>query len=182
MRIFENTHFDFLGRQHVSYIISGVLVLISVVSLIYPGLEAGIDFTGGTELVVRTEAPVAPVEARSALDPVLGAGTETKLFGDDNTLLVRTAAGGNPDSLQSAVTQTLGASFAGSNPEILRIDSVGPRVAEDLQERAILLVLGALFVILLYIFVRFDWRFAVAAVLTLAHDVLERFAMNNAKT
>lgn len=172
MRIFENTHFDFLGRQNVGYVISGVLMLVSVVSLIYPGLEAGIDFTGGTELVVRTEAPVPPVEARNALDPVLGAGTEAKLYGDDHTILVRTAAGGNPDSLQRAVTQTLGASFAGSNPEILRIDSVGPRIASDLQERAILLVFGALFVILLYIFIRFDWRYAVAAVLTLAHDVL----------
>ena len=172
MRIFENPTYDFLSSFRTSYIVSGILLVIAIVSLVYPGLEAGIDFTGGTEFVVETAEPVAPTAARQALDGVLGAGVEAKEFGDPRTLLVRTGIGGDPDSLETALTTTMATAFAGSNPEVIGTSSVGPRIASDLKEKAIFLVLGALFVILLYIFVRFDWRYAVAAVLTLTHDVI----------
>ncbi|MDT0633227.1 protein translocase subunit SecF [Rubrivirga sp. S365] len=172
MRIFENPSHDFLSDFRASYITSGILLVIAIVSLFYPGLEAGIDFTGGTEFVVESAEPIAPVAARQALDGVLGDGVEAKEFGDPRTLLVRTGLGGDPDALEAALTTTLAESFPGSAPDIIGTSSVGPRIASDLKEKAIFLVLGALFVILLYIFVRFDWRFAVAAVLTLAHDVL----------
>ena len=172
MRIFENASFDFLSNFRTSYIISGALLAIAVVSLIYPGLEAGIDFKGGTEFIVETDEPIAPTAARSALLGALGDGVEVKEFGDPQTLLVRTAAGGDAESLRGTLLSTISGSFAGASPEILGTYSVGPRIASDLKEKAILLVFGALFVILLYIFIRFDWRYAVAAVITLAHDVL----------
>jgi preprotein translocase SecF subunit len=172
MRIFENPSFDFLSSNKDSYIISGILLTIAIVSLFYPGLEAGIDFTGGTKFTVETAEPVPPTEARAALAGVLGAGVEAKEFGDPNTLLVRTGEGGDAEALQNALLTTLSEAFPGAAPEIIATSSVGPRIASDLAEKAIFLVVGALFVILLYIFVRFDWRFALAAVLTLAHDVI----------
>ena len=172
MRIFENTHFDFLSSNKDSFIISGVLLTVAIVSLVYPGLEAGIDFTGGTEFTVQTAEPVAPTEARSALAGVLGAGVEAKEFGDPRTLLVRTGEGGDAEALQAGLVSTLAEAFPGSAPQVIGTSSVGPRIASDLAEKAVFLVLGALFVILLYIFVRFDWRYALAAVLTLAHDVV----------
>lgn len=172
MRIFENPTFDFLSNFRSSYIISGILLLVSIVSLFYPGLEAGIDFTGGTEFVVESAEPIAPVAARQALDGVLGDGVEAKVFGDPRTLLIRTGVGGDPDALETSLTSTLAASFPGSAPQIIGTSSVGPRIASDLKEKSIFLVLGALFVILLYIFVRFDWRFALGAVLCLAHDIV----------
>lgn len=172
MRIFENTHFDFLSSFRSSYIISGILLLVAVVSLIYPGLEAGIDFKGGTEFIVGTDTAIPSTQAASALGDATGEIYEVKEFGNPETLIVRTAAGGDADALQTTVVNTLSSAFAGSNPEIEGTYSVGPRIASDLKEKAIVLVLGALFVILLYIFVRFDWRYAVAAVLTLAHDVI----------
>ncbi|PAP77388.1 protein translocase subunit SecF [Rubrivirga marina] len=172
MRIFENTHFDFLSSFRSSYIISGILLLVAVVSLIYPGLEAGIDFKGGTEFIVGTDTAIPSTQAASALGDATGEIYEVKEFGNPETLIVRTAAGGDADALRTSVVNTLSSAFAGSNPEIEGTYSVGPRIASDLKEKAIVLVLGALFVILLYIFVRFDWRYAVAAVLTLAHDVI----------
>ena len=172
MRIFENTHFDFLSSNKDSFIISGVLLTVAIVSLVYPGLEAGIDFTGGTEFTVQTAEPVAPTEARSALAGVLGAGVEAKEFGDPRTLLIRTGEGGDAEALQAGLVSTLAEAFPGSTPQVIGTSSVGPRIASDLAEKAVFLVLGALFVILLYIFVRFDWRYALAAVLTLAHDVV----------
>ena len=172
MRIFENANFDFLSHNRDSYLISGVLLTIAVVSLVYPGLEAGIDFKGGTEFIVETAEPVASTEAAAALAQATGEVFEVKEYGDPNTLLVRTAAGGDAEALQQTVVSTLGGTFAAASPEVVGTYSVGPRVASDLKEKAIVLVLGSLFVILLYIFVRFDWRYAVSAVITLAHDVV----------
>ncbi|WP_420453949.1 protein translocase subunit SecF [Rubrivirga sp.] len=172
MRIFENVNFDFLSHNRDSYLISGILLTVAIVSLIYPGLEAGIDFKGGTEFIVDTGVAVPSTEAASALAEATGEIFEVKEFGDPQTLLVRTAAGGDPDALQSSVVSTLGEAFPESTVAIEGTYSVGPRIASDLKEKAIVLVFGALFVILLYIFVRFDWRYAVAAVLTLAHDVV----------
>ena len=171
MRIFENPTHDFLSDFRASYFISGVLLTVAVISLFYPGLEAGIDFKGGTEFIVQTAEPVPSTAAASALRDATGEIYEVKEYGDPRTLLVRTASGGDADALRDNVERTLGAAFAGSNARIEGTYSVGPRVASDLKEKAIILVLGALFVILLYIFVRFDWRYAVAAVLCLAHDV-----------
>ena len=136
MRIFENTQVDFLGTNKDSYLISGILLTIAIISLIYPGLEAGIDFTGGTEFIVETEQPLAPSEVREALRAPLGDGVEAKEFGDPRTLLVRTGIGGDPDSLVTSLTAALGTDFAGSNPEVLSTSSVGPRVASDLKEKA----------------------------------------------
>ena len=172
MRIFENPHFDFLSSFRTSYIVSGALMTIAVVSLIYPGLEAGIDFKGGTEFIVGTAEAVPSTEAAAALTDATGEIYEVKEYGNAQTLLVRTAAGGDPDQLQRTVVSSLETAFPQASPEVQGTYSVGPRIASDLKEKAIILVLGALFVILLYIFVRFDWRYAVAAVLTLAHDVL----------
>ena len=172
MRIFENTHFDFLSSFRTSYIVSGVLLVVAVFSLIYPGLEAGIDFKGGTEFIVETASPVSSTQAASALGDATGEIFEVKEFGGEETLLVRTAAGGDADALQATVVSTLADAFPEANPVVEGTYSVGPRVASDLKEKAIVLVFGALFVILLYIFVRFDWRYALGAVLCLAHDVV----------
>lgn len=171
MRIFENAKFDFLKSLSKSYIISGTLLLIALVSLFYPGLEFGIDFKGGTEFVIQTDVAVPPTEARSALRELLGDGNQVKEFGDPKTAIIRTAVGGDPDEIEAQILKTYQDTFAGSNPEIMSRYSVQPSIAADLQSKALMLVFGALFVILLYIFIRFDWRYAVAAVICLAHDV-----------
>ena len=172
MRIFENTHFDFLSNFRTSSLISGILLTVAIISLIYPGLEAGIDFKGGTEFIVGTQTAVPSTEVAQALQAATGEIYEVKEFGDPETLLVRTAAGGDADALQATVLSAISGAFAEAAPTIEGTYSVGPRIASDLKSKAIILVLGALFVILLYIFVRFDWRYAVAAVITLAHDVI----------
>ena len=172
MRIFETANIDFLSRRRTGYIFSSILLAIAILGLLYPGLEAGIDFKGGTEFVVQTAEPIRPSDARGPLAAALGDGAEVKEYGDPRTLLVRTATGGTSDSLQAQVLSALSGAFAGSNPVIQRVDSVGPRIASDLKSKAILLVIFSLAVILIYIFVRFDWRFAVGAVVCLAHDII----------
>lgn len=171
MRLFENASFDFWGNRKRGFLISAVLIAISLVSLVYPGLEAGIDFLGGTEFIVQTAEPVDPVDARGFLAPVLGDGVEVKEYGDARTLLVRTTAGGDIDSVQSELLTALEA-VQGANPVIEDRFFIGPRFAEDLKRGALWAVFGSLIVILGYIFLRFDWRYALGAVGTLAHDVV----------
>ena len=171
MRILENINVDFWGRRKVGFVISATLIAIALVSLVYPGLEAGIDFRGGTEFVVETAQPLDQPAVRSAMDGAFDGGVEVKQYGGPEQLLIRTVQGGDPEALSSTLTGTLESAFAGSDAQVLRIDSVGPRFADDLKRGAMLAVIGSLLVILLYIFIRFDWRYAVAAVLTLAHDV-----------
>lgn len=172
MRIFQDTHFQFWDKRRLGFITSAALILIAVVSLIYPGLETGIDFRGGTEFVIETAEPVPPTEVRGAFAGTPYEGAEVKEYGNASTLLIRVAEGGEIETVQAEIVNTVESSFAGSSPDVLQINSVGPRFAEDLQRGALLAVLGSLLVILLYIVIRFDWRYSVGAVVTLAHDVL----------
>lgn len=173
MRILENIQYDFWGKRRLGVIVSGTLIVVALISLVYPGLEAGIDFKGGTEIVIRTAEPIAPTDARRVLDGVLDTGTEIKEYGAPTELLVRTTTeSGDASEVTNRVKTALAEAFPGSNPTDVRTDAVGPRFAEDLQRGATLAVFGSLFVILLYIFIRFDWRYALGAVAALAHDVI----------
>jgi preprotein translocase SecF subunit len=171
MRLFESPTFDFVGHHKTGYIISGVLLLISIVSLATRGIETGIDFQGGTEFIVETAQPVPVVDARTALGEALGEVPEVKLYGDDNTLLVRSAVGGEIDELQANVEQGFAAAFPAAQARVVGNESFGPRFANELRRGAVYAVLGALLVILLYISVRFSWRYALGAVVCLIHDV-----------
>ncbi|MEM6326122.1 MAG: protein translocase subunit SecF [Bacteroidota bacterium] len=173
MRIFENTQFDFWSKRKLGLVISSTLFIIAIASLFYPGLEAGIDFKGGTEIVVQTTEPIPPSEARPVLDAALGSGTEVKEYGDPTELLVRTSTDtGDASEVTQQVKSALSEAFPGSNPDDIRTDAVGPRFAEDLQRGALYAVFGSLGVILLYIFIRFDWRYSLGAVAALTHDVI----------
>ncbi len=172
MRIFENTNIDFIGRRTLGYIISGALLTVSVVSFFIWGLSMGIDFLGGTEFVVHTDTVLEVTDVRGTLDNALGSALEVKTFGSPNDLLIRTVAGGDISDVEAQIISTINGSFAGSNPQVLKTDSVGPRFAEDLKRGAVYAVLLSLLAIFIYILVRFAWRFGVGAVAALSHDVV----------
>ena len=170
MRIFENASFPFIQNRKTGYVLSGLLILASIVSLGFRGLELGIDFQGGMEFVVES-SEVLPVPAvRSALGQALGADPEVKTF-DQTALLIRTPATGDIDAVEAQILEQLNASFPEATHEIIKTDVVGPRFAEDLKRGAIYAILASLLVIFIYILIRFEWRFSVGAVAALAHDV-----------
>jgi len=172
MRIFENPQYKLIEKRKQAYIVSGLLVLASVVSLAVRGVTPGIDFLGGSEFIVETSTPLEVTDIRLQLADELGASPEVKYFGDQTTLLIRTTASGHVSEIENAIIQTISSRNPGSNPRIVKTDSVGPRFADDLKRGAILSVLFALVVIFIYIMVRFEWRFGVGAVVALAHDVI----------
>jgi preprotein translocase subunit SecF len=172
MRILENANFNFTGTRRRGYIFSGVLLTICLLSLLFRGIETGIDFQGGTEIVVETAQPLGATNVRSTLTSVLGTQPEVKLFGAPEALLIRTTAAANVDAVQQSIVGAIQANYPGSNPQVIKVDSVGPRFADDLRRGAIYAVLASLLVIFLYIMLRFEWRFSLGAVAALAHDVI----------
>ena len=170
MRIFENANYPFVQHRKKAYVFSGVLMLLSLVSLVTRGLELGIDFKGGMEFIVSGATEPGASAIREALTPVLGAEPEVKTYGED--ILVRVAAEGDINEVQQQIVETIRQRFPETQPEVVQTNIVGPRFAEDLKRGAIYSILGSLLVIFVYILIRFEWRFSLGAVAALFHDVL----------
>ena len=171
MRIFENANYQFIQNRSKAYVVSAILIVISIGSLITRGLELGIDFQGGMEFVVQTSKDLGAVEVRSRLTGDLGREPEVKTFGE-NQLLIRTTAEGEINTVEDQVVRSISAGFPNSNPTVVKTDIVGPRFADDLKQGALYSVLGSLLVVFIYILIRFEWRFGMGAVVALFHDVL----------
>ncbi len=170
MRIFENANYPFVQHRKKAYVFSGVLMLLSLVSLVTRGLELGIDFKGGMEFIVSGATEPGATAIREALTPVLGAEPEVKTYGED--ILIRVAAEGDINEVQQQIVETIRQRFPETQPEVVQTNIVGPRFAEDLKRGAIYSILGSLLVIFVYILIRFEWRFSLGAVVALFHDVL----------
>lgn len=170
MRILENSNFQFTASRRRGYIISGILILASVVSLFLHGLEVGIDFRGGREFVIDSTEQLDVTAVRSSLAEALGAEPEVKTYGE-GMLLVRAVGDEDVTVIQNTILSTIERDFPGSEPTVEGTYAVSPRFADDLKQGAIYSILGSLLVIFVYILLRFEWRFGVGAVAALFHDV-----------
>ncbi len=171
MRVFEKSDYNIVPSRTKAYVLSGLLLALSLFSLVTRGLELGIDFKGGMEFVVSTTGVLDAVQVRGALAPELGSSPEVKAYGGTD-LLVRTLAEGDINEVQAAIVRTIEGTFPESAPQIVKTDIVGPRFASDLKRGAIYSVLGSLLVIFVYILIRFEWRFGLGAVAAVFHDVI----------
>lgn len=187
----QDVNVNFMDRRKVGYIISSVLVAISLISLLTQGLNPGVDFVGGRSYTVRFEQSVSPTEIQNSLEEAIGSA-EVKTFGAANQVRVTTKykveeEGTEVDreiqqllynSLQSYLPQNM--SFddflaGGSDTEygIMQTLKIGPSIADDIKQASIWGVIGSLVVIFLYILLRFRrWQFSFSSVLGLTHDVL----------
>jgi preprotein translocase subunit SecF len=170
MRIFETANYQFIPNRRFGYILSGILLALSLFSLVTRGLEVGIDFRGGMEFVIDADQPLDPVQLRSQLTPYVGMEPEAKTY-DGVYTLVRVASEDEINVVEESVVRGVNETFPGSNARIVRTDIVGPRFADDLRRGAIFSILGSLLVIFVYILIRFEWRYGLGAVAALFHDV-----------
>jgi len=170
MQLIHKTNVDFLKNRKIAYVISLTLMLAGVLSLFVKGLNFGIDFKGGTEVVLRFEEEVTVGEVRSVLKEA-GVEGAVKRYGADRSILLQTAFEGNLNDLKSLVNNALDDRIADNPHEVLRIDSVGPSIASDLKWAALKALLGAVIAILIYVGIRFEFSFAVASVMAIFHDV-----------
>ncbi len=170
MQLFKNTNIDFLRYRKVAYGISLVLILAGMVSLLIRGLNYGIDFKGGTEAVLRFDHEVSVGDVRSVLREA-GVRGMVKSYGTDRSVLVQTDFEGDVNQLKNLVSSALNDRFSDNPHEMMRIDAVGPSIASDLKWAALKALLGALVAILIYVGIRFEFRFAAASVVAIFHDV-----------
>ncbi|MCB1877821.1 MAG: protein translocase subunit SecF [Chromatiales bacterium] len=176
MNIFGNdTRIDFLGKRKIATVFSATLIVISLLALAVRGLAFGIDFTGGTLIEVGYPGAVELGEVRDALS---GAGYQdatAQHFGTSKDVLIRLAPREKEASaeLSSKVIQALqGAHGAEEKLDLRRVEFVGPQVGDELTEDGGLAMLYALIGILIYVAIRFEYRFALGAVAALIHDVI----------
>ena len=176
----ENSAFDFFSHAKITFGISVVAVLLSVLAFLALGLNFGIDFRGGT--TIRTESP-HPVDVgayRKAIQPLdIGDVSINQVFDptfgpDQNVAMIRFEAQEGDESVSVATVQRIEAALKAIDPDITfpSVESVGPKVSAELVVSAIEAVLLAIAAVLFYIWLRFEWQFAVGAVAALVHDVM----------
>jgi preprotein translocase SecF subunit len=171
-QILHGINVDWMARRHIAYWFSGLCVLASVVSLVaHGGPRYGVDFTGGTLLEIEV-TPALPADAvREAVAQAGFAGGEIQGLQEPGQFLIRLGVkAGGPDPAP-AVRSVIEAGHAGTKVELLRLETVGPRVGTELRGAAIKAVFLALGLILVYVAYRYDWRYSMGAVAALFHDV-----------
>lgn len=168
----SSLHFDFMGKRKLAMILSIFLILLSLASLATRGLVFGVDFTGGTLIEVGYAQQADPEVVRKVLADNGFAEAQVQQFGTPQDILIRLAPreGVKSSDLSDKVFSILGKASAGEI-ELRRVEFVGPQVGDELTEDGALAVLVALMAILMYVAVRFEWRFAVGSVIALVHDV-----------
>ena len=171
-QLLHGINVDWMGRRHIAYWVSGICVLISIVSLVmHGGPRYGVDFTGGTLLEIMV-TPAPHVDAiRAAVDKAGYAGSEIQGIESPGQFLIRLSGQGAVGSPGPRVRDAVLAGVPGSTVEVRRVESVGPRVGGELRGAAIKAVFLALGLILVYVAIRYDWRYAMGAVVALFHDV-----------
>ena len=189
--LFSNIKISFLQRRKVAYIVSSILILVSLASLSLKGLNEGVDFVGGRSYTVRFEKAVNPTEIGSILSNEFGSA-EAKTYGEENQLKITTKYKVDVEGIEvdeeiqnklfTALQPYLpdGMTYEnfinGSSQKQMGIMSsikVGPTIADDIKNNSFLAVIGSLIVVFLYILLRFQkWQFSLGAVAAVFHDVL----------
>lgn len=171
-----NTHINFLGHRNKAFLVSGVLLLIAILSLGVRGLNFGIDFTGGTLVQVGYSEAVGVADIRSDLH---GAGLDqavVQTFGEPTEILVRVPTSGTENVSAEVSTRVLEAlrsgASEGASVTMRRVEFVGPQVGQELTIDGLKALAFALIGILIYVSLRFELRFALGSVAALIHDVL----------
>tara|TARA_R110001592_G_scaffold312399_1_gene587698 strand:+ start:502 stop:1419 length:918 start_codon:yes stop_codon:yes gene_type:complete len=160
--------FDFMKWRKIAYALSGLLLFAAVFELGVNGLSLGIDFTGGTLVELGYEQDADLDAIRTALASSEYGDAVVQAFGSPRDVLVRLpqSTGANDADLSNRVLEIL------PGAEMRRVEFVGPQVGEELAEDGALAMLYALGGILIYIMIRFTWKFAAGAIAALVHDVL----------
>lgn len=170
------TNINFTGRRRQALSLSLLLILISLVSLSFRGgLNYGIDFVGGTEIVLKFMDKIEIAEIRTSLNQLNLGDVEVQRFGsqENNQYLIRIEQTTTElEGLSAEVESYLRERFGEGSMETLRTEMVGPKVGKDLQRKGILAVISAIIGMLIYITWRFELRFGVGAIIALIHDVI----------
>ncbi len=165
---FKNPQYDFVGKRKIAFGISLFFIILGIISIIaHGGLKYGVDFTGGNLVQIKFEKPYDVGKLRNILlnDANLKS-VEIQTFGDPSTFLLRYKETYDADKLARLISEKTGLKVT-----VERNETVGPRVGKELQIKAAEALIIGLFLMLIYIWIRFDFAFGVGSVIALFHDV-----------
>ncbi len=173
MKLLKETNIDFLSMRKFGFIISGSFILAGIVSLLLQGGPVlSIDFTGGTLAQIQFEDPPDIGKVRSALNKMnIGVG-EVQTFGAPNEILIRLQVDNSKNDPAVELKKALQSEFPTEKLDFRRIEKVGPKIGSELKGKALFAIITAIIGILIYISIRFEFRFAIGAIAALVHDVL----------
>ena len=178
IRLFQNANYDFLGARRKAYVLTAAVVAVLTAVALYhqfskgSWLNYGVDFLGGTMVQVTVERETDASEIRDVLDNVVP-NAQVANFGSDQEFLIRTPAsteGERPAS--DMVAEALNQHYGAGGMRVDRVETVGPKIGEELQRNAALALILAFVATMIYLAIRFEWRFGVAALIATMHDVL----------
>ena len=183
IRLFANANYDFIKWRRWAFSLTGAIMLVGVIFLATRGLNYSIEFTGGTLVQIEVAHKVPIANIRAALDNAGLQGAEMSNFGSDTSYIVRARLGheasqgeAGTQAVADAVGRAFDQSVGAGQYRIERREAVGPKVGQELQAKALMAILLSFVVTLIYLAVRFEWRFGLAAVVATAHDVVATIA------
>lgn len=170
--ITKDTNIDFMKTRVFTYVLSLILVALSFLSIYYKGFNFGIDFSGGVLMEIKSEQPINVEEVRSKLSVLNLDELNLQTIGAENKeLMIRAQAdNANEESQRKAVVEIK--KILGDSYEYRRVENVGPQVGDELKKAGIIASVLAMVAIAIYIWVRFEWQFAVGALIGLFHDII----------
>jgi preprotein translocase SecF subunit len=177
MRLFKKTNIDFLGVRNRWYIISTATIIIGMIGVVIKGVQFGVDFQGGTEIVVAFDQNVEMSAIRDALSKAGLGKSELKSYGAQGTVLIRTTEQEEGTAVGTAIKNALQNGFPDRKFDVLKEDRIGPKIGKELRQDAIYAVLWSFLAILAYVAVRFKFAYGMGAVLALVHDVFTTFGL-----
>jgi len=163
--------YDFMGKRLPFLGLSTILVIASIILLFTKGLNFGIDFVGGTIVQVKYEQ-VAPIDKiRESLKPTKYGNSIITKFGSDEEVIIRIT--GSSSDLTNDISDEMNKILVPTGKfEIRRIDMVGAKVGGELREKGLMALAFSVLAMLIYLSVRFEWKFAVASIIGLVHDII----------
>ena len=159
---------NFMRPRKIASSLSILLVVLSIFSLSFKGLNAGLDFTGGTLIEIKLSQSTNLEEIREVLGSKLEEDFQVSYFGSEQDVLIK-IPGGSENNLSDEIVAALKNSF---QFDLRRKDFIGPQIGEELRDQGGLGILAAMLVMMVYIMFRFQFKFAIGALLALVHDVL----------
>jgi preprotein translocase SecF subunit len=166
----DETKIDFVRNRFTAFAIDGLLVLITIASLLVQGLNLGIDFTGGVIIEAKSTTPINFEEARHKIEGLGFKDPTVQQFGDDKSLLIRIKPTAQVEGHEQAAAKTI-QQVLGSGFSFQRVEAVGPKVSAELFQSGVLATVLGVLMIGVYVWLRFEWQFGLSAMLATGHDV-----------
>lgn len=172
----DNTKIDFVGQRYLAFAIDGLLVVATILSLWFQGLNLGIDFTGGVVVEARNTQAIDIGALREKLGKLDFGEVAIQNFGSDKDVLIRVQPSSKVIGQEQDVADKIKAAL-GSGYTFNRIEAVGPKVSSELFQSGVIATVLAILMIAAYVAFRFEWQFGIAGMLATGHDVLVAVGM-----